>query len=77
MKNNLRGKIRNFLASEEGKVAVKAPLALSIANGSFLLAQVMFTLPIGADGLYNSDSNNCLTFCEKHGEELSCTLVCA
>ena len=41
MKNNLRNKFRNFLASEEGRVGAKAPLALGIASGSLLLAQAM------------------------------------
>ena len=41
MKNNLRGKIREFLASEDGKVGIKAPLTLGIASGSLLLAQMV------------------------------------
>ena len=41
MKNNLRGKIRNFLTSEEGHVGVKSPLALGVASAGLLLAQAM------------------------------------
>ena len=41
MKNNLRGKICQFLASEDGKVGVKSPLALGIATGSVFLAQAI------------------------------------
>ncbi len=41
MKNNLRGKIREFLASEDGKVGLKAPLALGVATGSALFAQAV------------------------------------
>ena len=41
MKNNPRDKFRDFLASEEGRVGVKAPLAVGIAGGSLLLAQAM------------------------------------
>ena len=48
MKNNLRGKIREFLASEDGKVGIKAPLTLGIASGSLLLAQMVFPLPADA-----------------------------
>lgn len=77
MKANLRGKIREFLASEEGKVVVKAPLSLGIVSGTFLLTQVIFTSPVSAGDRYDSGGNNCFTFCEKHGEELSCTVVCA
>ena len=39
MKTNLRGKIREFIHSEEGKVGIKTPLALGIATSSVLLAQ--------------------------------------
>ena len=38
MKTNLRGKIREFIQSEEGKVGVKTPLTLGVAVGSVLLA---------------------------------------
>ena len=41
MKNNLRGKIREFIASEEGKVGLKAPLTLGVATGSVLLANAI------------------------------------
>ena len=48
MKNNLRGKIREFLASEDGKVGIKAPLTLGIASGSLLLAQMVLPSPADA-----------------------------
>lgn len=41
MKNNLRGKIREFMQSEEGKVGIKSPLAIGMATGSLLLAQAI------------------------------------
>ena len=41
MKTNLRGKIREFVQSEEGKVGVKSPLTLGVAVGSVLLAQAI------------------------------------
>ena len=43
MKSNFRDKFRDFLASEEGRVGVKAPLAVGIAGGSLLLAQALFS----------------------------------
>ncbi len=46
MKSNFRDKFRDFLASEEGRVGVKAPLVLGVAGGSLLLAQAM--LPTAA-----------------------------
>ena len=45
MKNNLRGKIREFIASEEGRVGVKGPLTLGVATGSILLAQAIVGTP--------------------------------
>ena len=41
MKKNLRGKIREFVQSEEGKVGVKSPLTLGVATGGILLAQMI------------------------------------
>ena len=41
MKTNLRGKIREFVQSEDGKVGVKSPLALGAAVGSVLIAQAI------------------------------------
>ena len=43
MKRNLRGKFRDFLASEEGRVGVKAPITAGVVGGSLLLAQAMLT----------------------------------
>ena len=41
MKKNLRGKIREFVQSEEGKVEIKSPLTLGAAMGSVLIAQAI------------------------------------
>lgn len=43
MKKNIRGKISDFLTSEEGRVGVKSPLALGAASTSLLLAHVIVT----------------------------------
>ena len=45
MKTNLRGKIREFIQSEEGKVGIKSPLTLGVATGSILLAQAIVGTP--------------------------------
>ena len=45
MKKNLRGKISEFVQSEEGKVGVKSPLTLGVATGSLLLAQTVVGTP--------------------------------
>ena len=41
MRTNLRGKIREFIESEEGKVGVKSPLTLGATVGGVLLAQAI------------------------------------
>ena len=45
MKSTLRGKIRNFIASEEGRVGLKGPLTLGVATGGVLLAQAIMVTP--------------------------------
>jgi len=52
MKKNLRGKIREFVQSEEGKVGVKSPLTLGAAVGSVLLAQAIV-------GISNAEARPC------------------
>ena len=37
----MKKKFREFLASEEGRVGVKAPIAAGVVGGSLLLAQAM------------------------------------
>ena len=50
MKTNLRGKIREFIASEAGRVGVKGPLGLGIATSSVLLAQAIVGTPQATAG---------------------------
>ena len=45
MKKNLRGKIREYIASEDGKVGVKLPLTLGVAAGGLLLAHAIVGTP--------------------------------
>ena len=47
MKRNLRGKIREYIQSEEGKVGVKSPLTLGVAAGGLLLAHAIVGPSIG------------------------------
>jgi hypothetical protein len=41
IKNKIRDKIRDFIASEDGKVSVKAPLTVGVATGSVLFSQAV------------------------------------
>ncbi len=72
MKANLRGKIREFLASEDGKIGIKAPLSLGVVGGSFLLTQVMFTSPVSANAYCDPDCNDCLIWCT----DSTCVATC-
>ena len=45
MKKNLRGKIREYIQSEDGKVGVKTPLTLGVAAGGLLLAHAIVGTP--------------------------------
>lgn len=58
MKNNIRSKIKRFLESEDGRVSAKAPLALGVATGGVLLAQMMVPSPAQA-GFECVDSSDC------------------
>lgn len=69
MKSNLRDRFRDFLASEEGRVGVKAPLTVGIASGSLLLAQAMS--PTNAQAHFEcfgdadcDDGEVCLFWCD-------------
>ena len=65
MKKNIRGKIKQFLESEEGRVSAKAPLTLGVATGSVLLAQAMIPslaqaeLVFDRSGVTCEDHNGC------------------
>ena len=67
MKNNLRGKIREFIASEEGRVGVKGPLTLGVATGSILLAEAIIGNPVEAKTCNNhaecGQFGHCATRC--------------
>ena len=56
MKKNLRGKIREYIQSEEGKVSVKSPLSLGVAAGGLLLAHAIVGTPRAEAGwCHNTD----------------------
>ncbi len=70
MKNNLRDKFRDFLASEEGRVGVKVPLAVGVLTGSVLLAQAMSPIDVQAHfecfGNFDCDEGEvCLAWCDE------------
>ena len=69
MKNSIRGRISEFLKSEEGRVGAKSPLTLGMAGASVLLAQAMVTLPTEAHAecLYDDDcpeGKECMFWCD-------------
>ena len=57
MKSNLRDRFRDFLASEEGRVGIKAPIAAGVVGGSLLLAQAMLATDAQAHMECQSDGD--------------------
>lgn len=57
MKKNLRGKIREYIQSEEGKVGAKSPLTLGAAAGGLLLAHAIIGTPQAEAGWCHSQSD--------------------
>ena len=58
MKKDIRGKIKQFLTSEDGRVGVRAPLALGVASGTILLSQGVHT-PSAEAGLSCWSDSDC------------------
>lgn len=84
MKTNLRGKIREFIASEEGRVGVKGPLTLGVATGSVLLAQAIIGNPAEVRTCTNNadcgQNGLCVQKCYGPPDEdgnLTCIMECA
>lgn len=69
MNAKIRGRVKHFLKSEDGRVGLKAPLALGITGGSMLLAQIVLT-----PSAYATDE--CLSDGHCDDGEV-CRLVCA
>ena len=59
MKKNVRSRIRHFLASEEGRTGIKAPLTLGVATGSILLAQAIVGSPKAEAWRCDPPRHNC------------------
>ena len=68
MKKNLRGKIHEFIQSEEGKVGTKSPLTLGVAAGGLLLAHTIVGTPQAEAGWCHSNDE-----CEDYG---SASYIC-
>ena len=68
MKTNLRGKIREYIQSEEGKVGAKSPLTLGAAAGGLLLAHAIISTPKAEAWWCQNDGD-----CESPG---SVTYIC-
>ena len=59
MKKNLRGKIREYIQSEEGKVGVKTPLTLGVAAGGLLLAHAIVGAPDAEAHMCSQENPEC------------------
>ncbi len=59
MKTDVKARIKRFAQSEDGRVAIKAPLTLGVAMGATLLAQMMLTPHATADIRCNTSYPDC------------------
>lgn len=50
MKRETYSRVKRFLTSESGQVGVRAPLALGIVGGAFLLSQAEYITANGSGG---------------------------
>lgn len=70
MKKEIRGKVKQFLTSEAGRVGIRAPLALGVASGAFLLSHAVHTPSAEAGVTCWSDSDcesgSCNFWCEQY-----------
>ena len=57
MKKETYSRVKRFLTSEAGQVGVRAPLALGIVGGAFLLSQAEYTTAYGYDSTCISDAD--------------------
>jgi len=69
MINNLRYRFRAFLASEEGRIGIKALIAAGVVGRSLLLAQAMFTTEAQAHMACQNDADcdsgeTCTRWCD-------------
>ena len=58
MKNSLRGRIREVIQSEEGKVGLKSSLILGVVMGGVLLVQAIIGIPESSACQHNNHYNN-------------------
>lgn len=69
MKKETYSRVKRFLTSEAGQVGVRAPLALGIVGGAFLLSQAEYTTAYGSDStcVFDTDCDageKCQEHCE-------------
>lgn len=69
MTKDIRSKINRFLTSEDGRVGVRAPLALGVASGTFLFSLMGHIPSAEASCVNDSDCGSgerCNTYCVQY-----------
>ena len=71
MKKEIRAEVKRFFTSEAGRVGVRAPLALGVASGAFLISQMVYTPSAEASCVSDDDCGSegwCEGWCEEYSE---------
>ncbi len=71
MKKEIRAEVKRFFTSEAGRVGVRAPLALGVASGAFLISQMVYTPSAEASCMNDDDCGSdgrCDGVCEEYSE---------
>ncbi len=71
MKKKIRAEVKRFFTSEAGRVGVRAPLALGVASGAFLISQMVYTPSVEASCVRHDDCGSegrCEGWCEEYSK---------
>ncbi|MYK17548.1 hypothetical protein F4055_05170 [Candidatus Poribacteria bacterium] len=71
MKKEIRAEVKRFFTSEAGRVGVRAPLALGVASGAFLISQMVYTPSAEASCVSDDDCGSdgrCEAWCEEYSK---------
>ena len=71
MKKEIRAEVKRFFTSEAGRVGVRAPLALGVVSGAFLVSQMVYTPSAEASCMSDDDCGSegwCNWRCEEYSK---------
>ena len=71
MQKEIRAEVKRFFTSEAGRVGVRAPLALGVVSGAFLVSQMVYTPSAEASCMSDDDCGSgerCEAWCEEYSK---------